>query len=264
MKKECFDYYRQHKNLNKILYSTTDKVLQKKFFEWQKEFHDIIQKEEKLNQKQEIQNEDKLEQQGKANQLPKQKKINVTSHKSNINLHKANSKHINEKKHSFLIGSNVSSQMLTAFGVKVKQELEEEFLDLDEMVEMDFPKEYNSEVSEVLIKELGQMLNENREFKTKESVKDLRESYQMNDRNNNSNKLGSKMKNDDFKLLLCLLRLKKKEFYEITPYYSSYKFDLRDLYSTQIDDECEDGSDTKKDLDIEGYVAAFIENEINN
>lgn len=160
---------------------------------------------------------------------------------------KQNSSIVEPKKHSFLLGSNIHSQIQLAFGSKSKVEIEEEFLDLDEMVEMDFPKEYNPDISNILLKELGTMLNENRivifkKFEERERERDK-------DRSN-------KMKNDDFRLLLCLLRLKKAELFETVPYYSNYKFELKDLYTNNLDNDEEDI------VDIDDYIRDFIEAEI--
>lgn len=138
-----------------------------------------------------------------------------------------------------------STNLNTPFTFKSKNESEEDFFDLDEMVDMDFPKEYNYDLNENLLKELGLLLEDNREQRMKNIV------------GSNSNKF----KNDDFRLLLCLLRLKKKETMETTPYYVDYKFDLKNVYTTNyIDDEMEESN--INEVNVEEYVKEFIEAEI--
>jgi hypothetical protein len=236
-KKAAFEYYKEHKNLNVIYYSTTDKNLQNKLINWQQEFHELIMLEEKKNMKSEVTTKEEEPLKSNTGKPNKSTKLIGTTHKNT--LHKNNKQFsVSEpKKHSFLIGNNVNSQLQLAFGSKLKGELEEEFLDLDEMVEMDFPKEYNNDISNILLKELGQLLNENREAKSK------------------GVDMKNKMKNDDFRLLLCLLRLKKADLQETCPYYSSYKLEIKDLYTNNVETE-------EEEVDIEEYVRDFIESEI--
>lgn len=241
-KKAAFEYYKENKNLNVIYYSTNDKNLQMKLVKWQQEFHEIIMKEErKLMKNENLQNiyqEQELDKKNSKNKHPTTKFVG--SKASNMNILKSSKQFsISEtKKHSFLLGNNISSQLHLAFGSKLKGVLEEEFLDLDEMVEMDYPKEHNPEISNMLLKELGSLLTDNREGKYKKSDSKTR------------------MKNDDFRLLLCLLRLKKADTQEVVPYFSQYKFDLRDLYTTQVDPE----EDELENLD---ELLSLVESEQN-
>jgi len=241
-KKAAFDYYKDNKNLNFLYYNTNDKQLQQKLLDWQQEFYEILVNEEKKNAKNENTNKEELEQakniqNNKTNKTSKSAYKNPVIGSSSLKSTIKSSSILDNKKHSFLIGNNINSQLQLAFGSKIKTEIEEEFLDLDEMVEMDFPKEYNPELFEILLKELGHLLNENRDSKMK------------------GNDSKNRMKNDDFRLLLCLLRLKKAEMTEVKPYYSSHKFDLKDVYTTQIDPEEEETED------IEDFVRNYIEAE---
>ena len=249
-KKAAKEHYRKNKNLNIIYYNTTDKNLQIKLMDWQKEFHEEITQEERKNNKQENESKEvntiEVKNTKKNNKIIGSQKLQATTSLKSITTSVKNtSSYYDTKKHSFLIGNNISSNLEYVLGKKNRNDVEEEFLDLDEMVEMDFPKEYNPILTEMLFKELGQLLIHNRDQKMMVS-----------------NKLGevkNKMKNDDFRLLLCLLRLKKAET-EIQPYYSSQKFDLKDVYMTQLG--LEEEEQLEQQTEIEDYVKDFIEAEI--
>lgn len=231
-----------------IYYSTTDKNLQQKLLEWQKEFRIILENKEKKNIKIESNNKEEIEVKDKKELLPKK----LGKQTSNFTkVHSKQSKQTlvggfgftDSKKTSYSTNSN---NLVSPFGLKSKNETEEDFFDLDEMVDMDFPKEYNYDLNENLIKELGLLLEENREQRMK----------------NISSSNANKFKNDDFRLLLCLLRLKKKETMETTPYYVDYKFDLKNVYTTNYNAE-EDMEDSNiNEVNVEEYVKEFIEAEI--
>ena len=60
--------------------------------------------------------------------------------------------------------------------------------------------------------------------------------------NNNSNYI---IKNDDFNLLLCLMRNKKRDHFEKNPYYINYHLELEDVYVNEKDVE---GENQEKNL----------------
>lgn len=229
-KNRAFEYYKEHRNLNSLYYSTNDKLLKSKINEWVKEFYYKLNKEEKKNKgNTEIHFLPKEEFDHKINgKSAKMVKIPQTN-KPNVKIPttKSSFKDLN-KKHSYLLVNNLSVQLQSTFGSKLKNEIEEEFLDLDEMVQVDYPKEYNPEVTESLLKDLGVCLQDNRE-----SIK-------------KSGDGKHKMTNDDFRLLLCCLRLKKESLFEKTPYYTKEKFELKDVYNSQLDFQQESNDDVNE------------------
>ena len=242
-KKAAFEYYKEHKNLNKIYYQTDDKFIQQSLDEWQKEFNINLKDEEKKNKK-EI--EFKSSSTDLENKQSKLKNVKVQTNKANqqgkspLSI-QSNKDITQDKKYSMLISNNYTQQFTTILGTKPKQQDgDDDILDLDEMIEVDYPKEYNEDVSESLLKELGLLLNENRE-----SIKKGQDGR-------------SKLSNDDFRLLLCLLRLKKSYLKEKTPYYSNNNFYLKDIYTAKVEEKEEDRNEV---LD---FVKDFIESENNN
>jgi hypothetical protein len=239
-KKAAFEYYKEHRNLNILYYNTNDKFLQKKLVDWQREFHQILKKDEKRNIKNEIQFNTAKDDLYENKYIQKTKSNKINAGKSTNKLPTSKIIHSSTlKTHSFLLGNTLTSQLNATFGGKIKNEKEEDFLDLDEMVEIEYPKEYNSEITEGLLKELGGMLQENRD-----AVKKGLDSR-------------SKMSNDDFRLMLCALRLKKKALKEKNPYYCDKLFDLKEVYTSNVYEEDDDNN-------VSDYVRDFIEAEMNN
>ena len=65
------------------------------------------------------------------------------------------------------------------------------------------------------------------------------------------------MKNDEFNLLLALLRKKKAATKEKNPYYIEYSTRLHTVY--QVDNNMEENENLNNSLDIEDFTKTFIE-----
>ena len=248
-KKIAFDYYKNNRNLNKLIHSTEDNFLKVKFQEWEKEFYTILLKEEKEtleNQRSEILlSEKKSVDNINFNNFNKTKYTNSSSNNINkykgINksnndfLYKTNS-NLNDEKETYkgiysfplsntinsyisnITSDNINSTIINNKNKKNKSELylketiDENVLDFDEMIDIEYPKHYDQKVIDPLLKELGMLLNENRELVKKG----------LDGRH--------KLSNDDFKLLLCALRIKKKHLNEVNTFSNEFKFDLKNVY----------------------------------
>jgi len=111
-------------------------------------------------------------------------------------------------------------------------------LDLDDLVKVDLPTEYNPDKHEELMRNLGKNLMNSRKKKT---------DYPMS--------------NDDFNLLLCLMRKKKEIVYEKSPYYVDYSIKLKDVY---VNEKLE-ATGKENDVNmVDEFVKKFIDNESNN
>jgi len=77
----------------------------------------------------------------------------------------------------------------------------------------------------------------------------------------NTNKINEAdiMKNDEFNLLLALLRKKKAATKEKNPYYIDYSTRLHTVY--QVENNIEDNENLDASLDIEDFTKKFIEEE---
>jgi len=64
------------------------------------------------------------------------------------------------------------------------------------------------------------------------------------------------MKNDEFNLLLALLRKKKAATKEKNPYYIDYSTRLHNVYQVETNEENENENQS---IDVEGFTRTFIE-----
>ena len=64
------------------------------------------------------------------------------------------------------------------------------------------------------------------------------------------------MKNNEFLMLLCLMRLKKETLYESNPYIVDFSVTLDSVYQSKRDDEIDDSSNlfSKFEYDLNKYV----------
>jgi hypothetical protein len=119
------------------------------------------------------------------------------------------------------------------------------------LVECELPKEYNEEKHEDIIRQLGEELMECKE----------KFFFYNNPKNSslNINKNEINMKNDDFSLLLCLLRKKKEKIVEKNPYYVDYSIKLEDVYINERDNVLGTEIKEKNDyIDVESFVKNYI------
>ena len=57
------------------------------------------------------------------------------------------------------------------------------------------------------------------------------------------------MKNNEFLMLLCLMRLKKESLYESNPYIVDFSVTLDSVYQPKKDEEVKDNSDLFRNFD---------------
>ena len=64
------------------------------------------------------------------------------------------------------------------------------------------------------------------------------------------------MKNNEFLMLLCLMRLKKESLYESNPYIVDFSVTLDSVYQSKKDDETDDSTNlfSKFESDLNKYV----------
>ncbi len=117
-------------------------------------------------------------------------------------------------------------------------------LDLDDLVKAELPNEYNAEKHENVMLYLGEKLNESRKKR-------------LTNVNINSNSNINNFSNDDFALLLCLLRKKKETVYEKSPYHMGYSIKLQDVY---INEKFEASGKENDIQPVEDFVNKFIDN----
>lgn len=188
----AYKHYKDHKNLNKLYYSTDNKEIKKVFDDWSKEFYFKFKFENSPNTSYtNLQTEDKIE--------PKSNFKNANAiEKRSIHLTIADRNEPNRKFNLQLRNNMFSNSKNNCLNIvdKVLKEMEEEYLFLDEMVNFEYPKEYESSRMDSLLENLGKSL--------------------MGDRLKISKNYGGNLKlaNDQFRLLLWCLRLKKKFLYE--------------------------------------------------
>lgn len=129
---------------------------------------------------------------------------------------------------------------------KVKNTFDKTCLDLDDLVNVELPTEYNPEKHEDLMMGLGEELMISRKV-FMSYMREKRAEYLM--------------KNEDFSLLLCLMRKKKEAVYEKNPYYVDYNVKLGDVYRNEKSDLSGGKVENENDVDIESFVRKYIDNE---
>ena len=82
-------------------------------------------------------------------------------------------------------------------------------------------------------------------------IKDLKKKLKQNIKDNNH------MKNNEFLMLLCLMRLKKEALYESNPYIVDFSVTLDSVYQSKKDDETDDTTNnlfSRFESDLNKYV----------
>jgi hypothetical protein len=115
-------------------------------------------------------------------------------------------------------------------------------LDLDDLIQPELPNEYDADKHEELISQLGEELIE--------SLK----RYSRDQKNENL------MNNDDFQILLALLRKRKEQTIERVPYYVDYNTKLESVYKNDRDEVY--GTEEKEKnfyINIDNFIKEFIQ-----
>ncbi len=228
---EMLEFYRKNKNLNYYFYMYDDPQWQKNVEDMTREFYEIL-KEESEGKKTSAE-EEKLEEQATVT-IPKSNIITGVKNKNR----KMTENNLSLRKHS---DNSMAKER------KMRNNFEKDCLDLDDLVvKAELPDQYSAEKHDDLMMALGEDLMNSRKI-AMSGMKEKRLDYLM--------------KNDDFSLLLCLLRKKKEATVEKNHYYVDYNITLDDVYRNERDEAY--GVDEKKEIDIEGFVKKYIDNEIN-
>jgi hypothetical protein len=138
----------------------------------------------------------------------------------------------------------ISDNIIPRAEKKQKSNFEKTCLDFDDStVKIELPKEFVKSKHEDMMNSLAE---------------DLMRSRRAAYLNNNSSFI---IKNDDYNLLLSLMRNKKHDLYEKNPYYINYHIELEDVYINEKDaeEEEEEGKDVKED--IENFVKMFTDRD---
>ncbi len=110
--------------------------------------------------------------------------------------------------------------------------------DLDDLIQVELPNDYIEENHEDIINNLGEdMMNSLKNYK-------------------NDNKEENLMSNDDFMILLALLRKRKEKMIEKVPYYINYNTKLENVYIN----EKEENENEIEDVDINKFIKEYIQN----
>jgi hypothetical protein len=232
---EMLEFYRKNKNLNYYLYMYDDPEWHKNIEEMTREFYEILREE--TEGKKNSAEEEKLEEQANI-QIPASKN---NSFNNNRNKNRKMTEGLNSS-----IRKQSDNQIIRERKLR-NNIFEKDCLDLDDLVKAELPEEYNFEKHEELMYTLGEDLMNSRKI-AMSAMKEKRADYLM--------------KNDDFNLLLCLLRKKKESVVEKNHYYVDYNITLDDVYRNDRDEIY--GVDEKKQVDIESFVKKYIDSELNN
>ena len=95
-----------------------------------------------------------------------------------------------------------------------------------------------------------QFNNADRKKDLDKTIKDLKKGMKQKIKDN------LYMKNNEFLMLLCLMRLKKETLYESNPYIVDFSVTLDSVYQSKKDDETDDSSNlfSKFESDLNKYV----------
>jgi len=161
-----------------------------------------------------------------------------------INSPNPNQKKIRKTTVADVSTRKVSDHVYTRPEKKQKSNFEKTCLDFDDStVKIELPKEFVKDKHEDLMNILAEDLMRSR-----------RSAYL----NINSNFM---IKNDDFNLLLSLMRNKKHDLYEKNPYYINYHIEMDDVYINEKDVEEEDHETKDVNEDIENFVKMFTDRD---
>jgi hypothetical protein len=165
---------------------------------------------------------------------------------------------------------------------KIKFHVEKDCLDMDDLIEVELPTDYIGEKHDDIMRQLGE---ESMESRKRYIMFQNYLNYQKNSGNINininnpaiannmpflnshyseKNKSDLLMKNDDFLILLSLMRNKKNVLYEKKPYYVNYKVNLDDVYINEKDQN--EGVEEKEKTvyaDVENFVRSFMDFDPN-
>ena len=156
----------------------------------------------------------------------------------------------------------------------------------DDLIQLEFPQVYSEKIHGSKIEKLSEQLERQRkeERQIKEDcekniydeIKKYKDNQEKTQQYNNPDKKkdldktikdlkkGMKqkikdnpyMKNNEFLMLLCLMRLKKETLYESNPYIVDFSVTLDSVYQSKRDDEMDDSSNlfSKFESDLNKYV----------
>jgi hypothetical protein len=134
-----------------------------------------------------------------------------------------------------------------------RYEFPKDCLDMDDLIQTEFPDEYIEDKHEEIMKNLVQELMESRTREMHLSNKEIHYKEIRKER---------AMKNDDFLLLLCLLKKKKEQKVEKSPYHVGYSVKLENVYVNEKQELVEDEEKVKNDnANMENFVKTYILND---
>ena len=156
----------------------------------------------------------------------------------------------------------------------------------DDLIQLEFPQVYSEKIHGSKIEKLSEQLERQRkdekqikeefEKNISDAIKKYKDNQEKSPQFNNAEekkkldksikelKKGMKqkikdnpyMKNNEFLMLLCLMRLKKESLYESNPYIVDFSVTLDSVYQSKKDDETDDSSNifSKFESDLNKYV----------
>jgi hypothetical protein len=155
----------------------------------------------------------------------------------------------------------------------------------DDLIQLEFPQVYSEQIHGPKIEKLSEQLEKQRKEERQikedceknigEEIKKYKEKQEKNQQFNGDDKKKLEkaikdlkrekkqkikdnpyMKNNEFLMLLCLMRLKKETLYESNPYIVDFSVTLDSVYQSKKDDETDDSSNlfSKFESDLNKYV----------
>ena len=149
----------------------------------------------------------------------------------------------------------------------------------DDLIQLEFPQVYSEKIHGSKIEKLSEQLEKQRkeerqikedcEKNISEEIKKYKEKQEKTQQFNNAEekkkldktikdlkkemkqriKDNPYMKNNEFLMLLCLMRLKKESLYESNPYIVDFSVTLDSVYQPKKDEEVKDNSDLFRNFD---------------
>lgn len=148
----------------------------------------------------------------------------------------------------------------------------------DDLIQLEFPQVYSEQIHGPKIEKLSEQLEKQRkeerqikedcEKNISEEIKKYKEKQEKNQQFNGDDKKKLErtikdlkrekkqkikdnpyMKNNEFLMLLCLMRLKKEILYESNPYIVDFSVTLDSVYQPKKDEEIKDNSDLFRNFD---------------
>jgi hypothetical protein len=226
IKQEAYEYYKKYKHLNDYYYKSDNQFYRKLFDQWMKEFYEKMNNLEKttsLNQTRSKNNLILAEEQESIKNVQNLIPTKVKAKKTEILNKKLETSYdrLSEKKSKLLFSHNG--------------------FDMDDFIQIELPNEYNEDKHEGLINSLGEDLMESlKRYKSEKKTQNL-------------------MTNDDFMILLALLRKRKETKLEKIPYYVNYTTKLDRVYVNEKDEQL---GTAIKEADVYVDINKFIKNYI--